>query len=253
MVRRSEYSGPDKEKHRPLDKEPTKKLIQTAIDHPDPLDTVCVRVPLSTGLRNDELVHLRPNHIGRDYNEDYDRVAWYVRIPGFAECIGGNSDAKQGNAKGSNLHTKGDPCSKCCDRSVDEKDWLTEEQKNRPGFSPKTSGSRERYQWFLPGRADLASTLENIIEAHDQFPILHGAVNRRIQKLADKAGIDRRVTAHCLRHTYGCKLGASEKFNLNRIMTYMRHSDPDMAHWYSEQWGERRRAALADYEDEFSS
>lgn len=253
MVQKREYSGPNEEKHRPLDKEPTKKLIQTAIDHPDPLDTVCVRVPLSTGLRNDELVHLRPQHIGEDYNGEYNRVAWYVRVPGFAECIGGNADAQQGNAGGASLHSKGDPCGKCNGRSVEDKDWLTEEQKNKAAFSPKTSSSRERYQWFLPGRSDLAETLQSLVEAHGQFPILHGAVNRRIQKIADKAGLDRRVTAHCLRHTYGCKLGASEQFNLSRIMTYMRHSDSAMAHWYSEQWGERRRAALSEYEDEFSS
>lgn len=252
MIRNIEYSGPSDEKHQPLDKENTRKMIQTAIEVQDPLQEVSVRVPISTGLRNDELVHLRPNLIGKDYNEDYEEVSWFVRIPPFTKCENGAGPVGAKNPHGENLHSKGEACSKCRNRSVGTKDWLTEEQKLQPGFSPKTKNSIEKYQWFLPGRDELAETLASILEAHGQFPILHGGVNRRIQKVADKAGIDRRVTAHCLRHTYGCKLGAHESFNPNRIMTYMRHKDVEMAHWYSEQWGERRRAALADYEDEFS-
>lgn len=246
------YSGPDQEKHQPLDRKQTRKFIETAIEQVDPLDVLCTRVPLSTGIRVGELTHLRPGLVDETYSKDYDRVTWFVRIPAYIDCIGGAGPTGQANRNGGNLHKRGHPCSNCRNRSTKTKDWLTEEQKQKPGFSPKTESSIEKYQWFLPGRDELAQTLKQVVEVNGQFPIMAGAVNRRINKVASEAGIERKVTAHCLRHTYGCKLGASPQFNLNKIMTYMRHQDIKMALWYSDQWGERRRAALENYEDAFS-
>lgn len=252
MVQKPKYSGPNDKKHQPLDRSNTNKLERCAIEQDDVLNRLCVRVPLATGLRVGELVHLRPGTVDEAFSSDYDGVTWYVRIEPFAECIGGAGEIGQGNHTGGNPHDKGKPCSKCRDRSVEHKDWLSDEQKATPGFSPKSISSIEKYQWFLPGRDELAHDLKNIIELHGQFPILSGAVNDRIAKVAKQAGIDRPITAHGLRHTYGCRLGASAEFNIPRIMSYMRHSDPAMAVWYSEQWGERRRRALEDYSDPFT-
>lgn len=259
----SDYKGPDQEKHKPLDRTPTKRLIEAAQDADDPLDEICVRVPLSTGLRVGELVHLRPRYVGRNYSDEFEEVTWYVEIPPFIDCIGGTGETGKGNADGADLHnSKGKPCYSCRNRAVENKDWLTEKQKQQPGFSPKNFTSIEQYQWFFPGRHELGKKLKSILDAHGQFPIQPTSVNHRIRKVAQRAGLDDvrsttdsgkiNITAHALRHTYGCKLGAHRDFNINSIMTFMRHATPSMAIWYSDQWGERRRAKIAEFEDEFS-
>lgn len=258
-----DYDGPDKEKYKPLDRTPTKRLIRTAQETDDPLDELCVRVPLSTGLRVGELVHLKPKYVGRSYSDRFKEVTWYVEIPPFETCIGGVGETGKGNTTGGDLHnSKGQPCYGCRTRKVKNKDWLTEKQKQQPGFSPKNKNSIEEYQWFLPGRHELGKKLKSILEAHGQFPIQPKSVNTRIRKVARKAGLEDvrsknesgklKLTAHALRHTYGCKLGADSAFNPNSIMTFMRHGTIAMAIWYSDQWGERRRAKIAEFEDEFS-
>jgi len=258
-----DYDGPDGEKYKPLDRTPTKRLIEAAQKTNDPLDELCVRVPLSTGLRVGEFVHLKPKHVGRNYSDEFEKVTWYVEIPPFETCIGGAGETGQGNTAGGDLHnSKGQPCYSCRTRNVKDKDWLTEKQKQEPGFSPKNETSIEKYQWFLPGRHELGKKLKSILEAHGQFPIQPKSVNTRIRKVARKAGLEDvrstngsgrlNLSAHALRHTYGCKLGAHGEFNVNSIMTFMRHATPAMAIWYSDQWGERRRAKIAEFEDEFS-
>lgn len=266
---RPDYSGPDQEKHKPLDRKPTQLLIEKAIEigEDEPLKEICVRVPLSTGLRNDELVHLIPENIGQTYSEDFESVEWYVSIPEFVECYGGSGPAGKHNKESYNLHKKGRPCTRCRRRSIEGKlGWMTEEavrkHRERPGFSAKTKRSIEKYQWFLPGRDDLAEKLNHLCELHGQFPVSHSAVNRRIRSVAREAGLEDfrsknengklNITAHALRHTYGCKIGADPNFNPNSIMSFMRHKSYDMALWYSDQWGERRRNTMAGFEDEFS-
>lgn len=262
-----DYQGPDDKKHKPLDRTPCKRLIQAAIETEDPLDEVCVRVPLSTGLRNDELVHSKSKYIDYSYSDDYEAVAWYVRIPEYEPCFGGtgaNESGESGNPDGRNLHQTGQPCSICRRRAVSGKDWLSESQKEKPAFSPKNRNSIEKYQWFLPGRAELAQKFKAVCEANGgQFPVLQGSVNRRIRRVARKAGLEDcrsvdpetgklNITAHALRHTYGCKLGSQEEFNPTQIQAYMRHGSTDMAEWYSSQWGERRRKAMTNFTDDFS-
>jgi len=250
-----DYDGPDDEKYKPLDRTPTKRLIKAAQNSNDPLDELCVRVLLSTGLRIGELVHLKPRYIGRNYSDEFEKVTWYVEIPPFETCIGGAGETGQGNTSGSDLHnSKGQPCYACRTRNVEDKDWLTEKQKQQPGFSPKNEHSIEKYQWFLPGRHELGEKLNALLEAHGQFPVGPKSVNTRIRKVARAADLEDirstnesgnlNLSAHALRHTYGCKLGAHSEFNVNSIMTFMRHGTPAMAIWYSDQWGERRRAKI---------
>jgi hypothetical protein len=139
-----DYDGPDDEKHKPLDRTPCKRLIEAAIETENVLDEVCVRVPLSTGLRNDELVHTKSKYIDTAYSDDNEAVVWHVEIPEFEPCSGGNGpnkSGKSGNPDGRNLHETGQPCSECRRRSVDGKDWLSERQKNKPGFSAKNENS----------------------------------------------------------------------------------------------------------------
>lgn len=263
-----DYSGPDQEKHKPLDRRPTRLLINKAIElgKDEPLKEICVRLPLSTGLRCDEIAHLKPDNIGQEYSDEFESVEWYVSIPEFTDCRGGSGPAGKQNSEGYNLHRKGEPCTRCRNRSIEGKDWLSEDakrrHKERPGFSPKSKRSVEKYQWFLPGREDLAKKTKDACNLHGQFPISHSAINRRIRKVAREAGLDDfrsedeegnlNITAHALRHTYGCKIGADPNFNPNGIMSFMRHSSYDMALWYSDQWGERRRETMSDFEDEFS-
>ena len=149
------YDGPDDEKYKPLDRKPTERLIEAARDC-DPLTEVCVRVPLSTGLRNGELVHTWSENVDQEWSDEYNSVTWYVRIPEFAKCVGGKGPTGQGNKDGANLHETGQPCSICRNRSVEGKTLLRDEQKEKDGFSPKKKNSIERYQWFLPGRAEVA-------------------------------------------------------------------------------------------------
>ncbi|TKX42082.1 site-specific integrase [Halorubrum sp. SD690R] len=258
-----DYDGPNEEKYKPLDRKPTERLIEAAMEA-DPLDEVCVRVPLSTGLRVGELAHTKAKYVDQEWSDEYESVTWYVRIPGFEPCVGGSGPTGQGNENGGNLHQTGQPCSQCRNRTVEGKDWLSDKQKQQPAFSPKSKNSIEKYQWFLPGRSGVAKILKSICEANGgQFPIMHGSINRRIRRVARDAGLDDtrsedpdsgklNITAHALRHTYGCKLGAQSEFNPTQVMTYMRHGNLDMAIWYSSQWGERRRRAMTEFEDKFS-
>jgi hypothetical protein len=115
-----DYDGPDKEKYKPLDRTPTKRLIRAAEKADDPLNELWVRVPLSTGLRVGELVHLKPTYVGRSYSDDFEKVTWYVEIPPFETCIGGAGKTGQGDTMGGDLHnSKGKPCYSCRTRNVE--------------------------------------------------------------------------------------------------------------------------------------
>lgn len=55
---------------------------------------------------------------------------------------------------------------------------------------------------------------------------MHNAVNRRLRRLKNKAGIGRKITAHDLRDTYATML-VRKGFDPHPIKRIMGHNDPE--------------------------
>lgn len=242
MTATEKFDPPEKEKYKPLDSDQTQRFVEAAKNHPDTLTEVCGRIFVEIGIRNDVFVHTRPDWVGERRHPETNDYDWYYQIPKYDYCIGGAGPVGKQNENGANLHSKGEPCSRCRNRSHKGKSWVSDAKAEEYDFHPKTANA-VRTQWFDDGAADLGRKLNAILEAHNQIPILDTAVNRRINDIADDAGIDRRVTAHALRHTYGCRL-MRMGFNEMPICDFMGHADVSMAKWYSEVTGIRKRDTM---------
>lgn len=242
MTATGKFDPPEKVKYKPLDSDQTRRFVDTARDQTDTLTEVTGRIFIEIGIRNDTYVHTRPDWVGESRHPETNEYSWYYRVPKYDYCIGGVGEVGKQNDDGANLHSKGEPCGACRSRSHKGKSWVTDAKAEEYDYHPKTVNS-PRKQWFDQDESDLARKLNATLEANGQIPILHNAVNRRIQKIADEAGIDRRVTAHALRHTYGCRL-ARMNFNPGTICDFMGHEDISMAKWYAEVAGVRKRDVM---------
>jgi len=236
------FNPPDKPKHKPLDSNQTELFYQEACNANEVLEEISGRIIIDMGFRNDELVHIRPDWIGQEINPKTNEYDWYVDIPQYDYCIGGAGKSGPQNRDGINLHTKGKACNRCSNRTSERKTWVTDEIANKYDFHPKTINSPDRV-WFPPDSDDLAEKLNAIVNAHDQFPILHSAVNRRLDRIGKRVGISRKVTAHALRHTYGARL-ASMDYQPMQICYLMRHEDLEMSKWYCQLRGVRKREVM---------
>lgn len=241
------FDPPDKEKYQPLDSDQTRRFVEAAKEMPDNLTEVTGRIFIEIGVRNDTYVHTRPDWVGERRHPETNEYDWYYQIPKYDHCIGGVGPVGHKNEDGADLHTKGQPCGRCRRRTHEGKKWVTDVEAEKYDWHPKTING-PRTQWFDKESKDLAKKLNAILEAHGQIPILHNAVNTRLEKIADKAGIDRRVTAHSLRHTYGCRL-ARMGIDLGTICDFMGHQNLGMAKWYAEVTGVRKRDTMREQFD----
>jgi integrase len=256
------YEPPKEEKRHPLTRQDTRKLYQTACQFPDVETELAVRVLLDYGLRVGELAHLRAHWVDTEYQQKTGSAVWRIRVPTVEYCFGGSGRVGKGNPDGTDLHTTGEPCSKCANRSWESKvapehqskdGWITQEQADEYDYAPKTARSATKV-WQFPGieeTADTAKKLKQFVKSksHEQWPHSSGSIRNRIDKVVEQADLefpDRsqpKLVPHGLRHTYGCRLvemGVGEGAGMKQ----MRHQNADVFRWYSEVRGARVVTAL---------
>ena len=242
------FNPPKKDKHQPLKSGEDEKFYRAAMSMSNTTTEICGRVLIDFGLRCGELAHTLPDWVGTAHDTETGETKWYIRIPRKAYCTGGVGAVGRSNPDGADLYETGDSCSVCRHRTHESKvgdgGWLDKADAVEYDFHPKTLNSIGR-TWALPNQncKRTAQKLSNLLDAHGKFPLSNGSVNRHVAKIAEESDLERHVTPHALRHTYGCRL-AGQGVSLNVIMSQMRHGDLSMAQWYTELRGERQREAL---------
>lgn len=230
------YDGPDNKKDTALDTIAREKFYQAAKDLTGQnLElALCGRVIMDYGLRAGELAHIMESWVERRRHVKTGELNWCIDVPKGEKCIGGSGPRSESRDN----FTKGEPCWDCRTRSYEDKDWVDDEFHDETPFHPKSIASFRTETWALPTESceETAHLLREFLSPGRQFPIGTKAIRENVAKIAKEAGLDRHVTAHALRHTYGMRLAASEK-TLNDIMNQMRHNSVHMARYYSNEGG----------------
>lgn len=244
MATIQKFSPPDKQKHQPLDSIETERYYEQAIAVEDPVVQASARTPLVTGLRSDTHAHMRYDWLERLKHPKSREYMWAIRIPRHEICVSGDPAA----AAGHTFDQQNIPCQNCRTRNYEGKSWITEEEHNAEPFHPKTINSIA-IQWIPEAESDLGDLLDSILAVHDQYPVTQASIIRHVQQVADAAGIDRSVSPHALRHTFGCRLAAMG-YDPWQICDLMRHADIGMSKWYCELRGVRKRDVVEENWDE---
>ncbi|MYL67040.1 hypothetical protein [Halorubrum distributum] len=272
------YSPPKEDSRRPLTRQDTIKLYQTAREWPDIETELAIRVLLDYGLRIGELVHLRSDWVRKEYHNGKDEEFWLIQIPKFERCYGGKGEkaTQQGNQDGLDLHRTSRPCTKCKDRSYKRKvapkingerrpdhGWLTEEQAKEYDFHPKSARSADKVWQLgeLPETAETARKLKKFVsgQKYEQWPHQSNSARNRLNKVVEEADLalperpsDTGVVPHALRHTYGCRL-VEARVGEGIGMKQMRHQNSDVFEWYAQVRGVRTFNALSNAVDSSAS
>ena len=173
---------------------------------------------LYSGLRNAEFHHMRD-----DWLEYSAQGQLRIVVPKEAICTGGAGQTGKNNADGANLHQRGQPCSRC---RASTPNWVSGSDDM---WHPKSDAGGGR---VIPiPEPDAVDILEWWFETNNAVPMLHKGVNSRIERIAEKAGIERDVTAHDLRDTYGTTL-ARREFDRWKIKDLLGHSSLDSTEKY---------------------
>lgn len=206
----------------PLDSDKAQEFEETAWEMDDTLVKLTGVTLFNTGMRNITFNHMLPDWIRRKGRN----VA--IVIPELQPCRQGVDDAEQQNTGGVDLHQSGTGTCSACKKSRDDGTWR-----------PKTKNGARTLP-LTDGLDDLAQLLEWFFEQHDRIPFGNDGVNRRIRRITEEAGIDRDVTAHDLRHTYGTRL-ARMGYEPSEIRDFMGWGSTDMGERYIEFTGVRKR------------
>lgn len=270
------FRPPKSPKRKPLTRQDSRKLYQTACEWPDKEGELVVRTLLDYGLRIDELAHLREGWVGSEYKREQDSTLWYIQIPKFEQCYGGTGEAGQANQQGANLHNTDSECRNCRDRGWKKKvrpkidgerkpefGWLTEEDAKKYPFHPKTGRSATKV-WELPNVPETRETAKELkkfvaAQKHEQWPHGTNAIRSRLYNIADDADLslpdrpsEAGIVPHALRHTYGCRL-VEARLGEGIGMKQMRHTNSDVFEWYADVRNVRVVNALAEATSESDS
>lgn len=199
---------------KPLNLKQIRAFEEAAKQMDDPIRTLTGRLLLHTGMRNGEFNHMRPWWV-LEKNGKY-----RIDIPRREECVGGAGPAGFGNKKKMNLNDRGEPCSKCRNKAHREDDRWT----------IKTPGS-DRTIPINSEQEELIDILKWWKEGFDFMPLSHRSVNYHLGKIAEGAGLDRKVTAHDLRHTHGTMLARMD-WTAVQIMDRLGHGSIKMPRKY---------------------
>ena len=200
-----------KERFTPLHPQQVQAFERTIEQSEDPIRALTGQLLLHTGMRNGEYNHMRPSWLSKD---DRDLV---ISIPEKEECVKGAGPAGMGNQKQKNLNDRGEPCSKCRNKSHREDDC----------WEAKTSAATRTIR-ISRSRETLIELLDWWKRGFSFIPLSHRGVNYHLNQLADEAGLDRRVTAHDLRFTHGRMLGR-EDWTASQIMARLGYSSLEPA------------------------
>jgi integrase len=199
--------NPRGKRFRPLEKEEIEQYEKAARDCNDTLTELTALTPLHTGLRAGEFSHLRESWLASAFEEDHG----ILRVPGEEECIGGASAVGRSRLETEKSYERSAACYTC--RNTRDSQWKPKAQiaiREIPIINK--SVYKLLVDWF---------------ETHKQIPLLHSAVDTRVQHVAELAELSRQVKPCDLRHTYEAMLaymGMDEK----TIAAVMGYSSPHM-------------------------
>lgn len=230
----------------PLDSDEAQQFEQAA--HSDDLDfltSLTGRALFLLGLRPITFVHTVPEWIAKRGERLVFDVTPYSELhTRDTECTKGKGKIGAKNPDGENLHEKGKPCWDC--RNYGETN----------GFDGKTSNTPRTFVLEAPELKQLGEDFQWYFEQNEKIPFLQNGVNKRIRRIAEKAGLgesrgyktlERRgkefevvdISAYDLRHTYGTRL-ARMGYNKYEIKSEMGHGSTEMPEEYIEFTGIRK-------------
>jgi len=202
---REEYHS---DKFWPMSKEQIDAFDKATADESEPKARLTGFTLLYTGMRNGEFCHMRRNWVKQKTIDGETMVV--IEIPPAEPCTGGAGSTGKDNAEGADLHRRGETCAKCRGQGRDH-------------WEPKTSNGDRQITIREQGAID---ALNWWFDQNEEIPLMHNAVNRRLRRLKNKAGIGRKITAHDLRDTYATML-VRKGFDPHPIKRIMGHNDPE--------------------------
>jgi integrase len=192
----------------PLTKDESDRFHQAAVDAAEPKTRFVGLTLLYTGMRNGELCHMRQNWFTVDATGEETMLE--VDIPSAEVCTGSTGPTSKDESEDSHVRHRDEVCYQCRDQDRDH-------------WSPKT-GNGDRLVTIK--EQDAVKTIKWWFNQHEEVPMMHNAVNRRLKRLTNQADIKRKVTAHDLRDTYATML-VRKGFNAHPIKRIMGHNDPE--------------------------
>jgi integrase len=221
---REEYNS---DRFWPLSKAQSDRFHSAAVDATEPKEWLVGLTLIYTGMRNGELCHMRREWVKKTFVEGEEMLK--INIPVADPCTGGTGPTGVNNSSGANLHSRGEPCAQCRGQGRDH-------------WEPKTSnGKRE----ITVREQDAIECINWWFDQHEEVPIMHNAVNRRVRRIAERANIERKVTAHDLRDTFATTLVRKE-FMPSVIKGIMGHNDTERLNDYFDFVGKHQQQAFLD-------
>jgi integrase len=194
----------------------------------DPLDTLVGLTLIDTGIRCSAMSHMRGGWLRLHGSNPQ------LKVPRTETCTLGT-----GEGKGGDTTDPTEPCYQCRMRPV--KDWLIEAEEDAD-WHPKSEAGANR---VIPIRdEDTKRILEDYFRVHETVAGVD-TVKDRVREIGNRAGLDRDVTPHDLRDTYGTRL-AVKGFSPYDIKDFMGHSDLDQALDYIKLSGAQAHEAYDD-------
>lgn len=176
-----------------------------------PLDELIGLTLLDTGIRNSAMGHMRKGWI----NLHGDRPE--IMVPLAEKCTIGSGPG-QGDTS---AVTRGEPCHMC--RNRPDSDWHPKEG----DWHPKTKNARR----VIPIRnEDTKRILRSYFDLNDTVGSSDTIISHTAN-IAERAGIERRITPHDLRNTFGTQL-ANKGFGPHKIKDSMGHASIKQAQDY---------------------
>lgn len=209
----------------PLSKEQSERFHEAATEATEPKERFVGLTLLYTGMRNGELCHMRRNWID-EKTEEGERML-VVDIPPAEVCTGGAGATGKDNEQGANLRHRGNTCSQCRDQGRDH-------------WAPKTSNGDRK---ITVKEQEAINSINRWFDQCEEVPLMHNAVNRRVRSIVNRAGIDRKVTAHDLRDTFATTLVRKE-FAPPVIKNLMGHNDTERLNDYFKFVGKHQQQAF---------
>jgi len=159
-------------------------LIETTKELSPPSSGQCYIMLLlggRLGMRAGEIAHMREDWI------DWERKQ--INIPSYQDCTKGRN---------------GDKCGYCKSQARQaisyESNTNTLKEELAKRWKPKTSNSARTVPFDFSDRIEMA--LREFFSEHDQYPHCRSSMNRRMDELANAAGMDEdELYPHCLRAT----------------------------------------------------
>lgn len=222
MKRNPESTNIAGERFWPLNEDQRRVFHHSAKEANNPLEELTGLTLLHGGMRNTTYHHMRDTWL--EYDDDGDlRIA----VPPTEICTGGAGKTGTNNEAGENLHQRGKPCYHCRHRTPG---WVGnakgDDEYHDEKWHPKTKARAQNPIPIEQLNEYTARKLEWWFEQNEEIPMLHSAVNNKVVNIKERAGIERAVTAHDLRNTFGTHL-AREQVERRRTSNLMGHASTE--------------------------